>query len=80
MRNPLNGNYKITQNKLFGVKNKEMNEILPIKFVDINFHEHWNDPHKDAKWFKDVAYWAKTEDGLMEYYDKNGKLLKMSEI
>ena len=72
VRNPYNGDYEVTLNKLVGVKNKDMKDILPIKFIDIDFREHWNDPYKDAKWFKDVAYWAKTEDGIMEYYDENG--------
>lgn len=80
VRNPYNGDYKVTLNKLFGVKNMNMKDILPIKFIDIDFREHWNDPYKDAKWFKDVTYWAKTEDGMMEYYDENGKLLKRSKI
>ena len=75
VRNPLNGDYKVTRNNLFGVKNKEMDEILPIKFNFIDFREHWNDPCKDAKWFKDVAYWADNEDGTTEYYDETGKLL-----
>lgn len=79
VRNPYNGDYKVTQNELFGVKNKDMQEILPVKFIDIDFREHWNDPHKDAKWLKDVTYWAETEDGMMEYYDENGKKLKSAE-
>lgn len=51
---------------------------MELQFVEysIDFREHWKDPYKDVKWFKDVAYWAKTEDGMTEYYDENGKLLK----
>ena len=78
VRNPYNGDYKITQNELFGIKNKDMKDILPVKFIFIDFREHWNDPYKDAKWFKDVAYWAETKDGMMEYYNENGKLLKIA--
>lgn len=80
VRNPLNGDYKITKNKLFGILNKDMKEILPVKFTWIDFNEHWNDPYKDAKWYKKVAYRAETEDGKTEYYDENGRLLKRSEI
>ena len=80
VRNPLNGDYKVMAEERHGIIDKGMKEILPVKFADIDFHEHWNDPHKDAKWYKDVAYWAMTKDGIMEYYDENGKLLKRSEI
>lgn len=78
VRNPINGDYKITKDRLFGVKNKNMKEILPVKFTWIDFNEHWNDPYKDAKWFKEVAYWADNDEGMKEYYDKNGKLLKIA--
>lgn len=44
-----------------------MKDILPVKFIDIDFREHWNDPYKDEKWMKEVAYWAETDDGMMEY-------------
>lgn len=76
VRNPLNGHYKVTKDRLFGVKNKDMQEILPVRFDYIEIRDRWNDPYKDARWFKDVAYWAKTEDGLTEYYDEEGRLLK----
>ena len=76
VRNPLNGDYKVTVGDKQGIIDKEMTNILPVKFTGIIFRERYNDPYREEKWIKDVAYWAKTDNGMTEYYDKNGKLLK----
>ena len=76
VRNPYNGDYKVMIGERHGIIDKKIKEVLPVKFKYVHFEEPWNDPYTDEKWIKDVAYWAETEDGTMEYYDEKGKLLK----
>lgn len=77
-RNPRTGAYKVMQNNLFGIIDKSLNPVLPIKFKDIDFHDHADDPHSDDPWYYRVGYWVENPDGTRGYYDNEAKLITES--
>lgn len=74
-RNPRTGVYKIMHNKLFGIIDKDLKPVLPIKFKEIEFYDHANDPHSDDVWYFRVGYWVENPDGTRGYYDENASLI-----
>ncbi len=77
-RNPRTGTYKVMQNNLFGVIDKNMKSVLPIKFKKIDFYDDLNDPYKEAEWYYRVGYWVENPDGTRGYYDTDAKLITES--
>lgn len=76
LRIPINGDYKVTSGNLHGIKDKDMKDILPLKYDYLNFREVRDDPNNDEIWMKDVAYWARIGEGKLEYFDKDGNIVK----
>lgn len=77
-RNPRTGAYKVMKNNLFGVLDKSLRQVLPIKFKDIDFHDPANDPHNEDSWYYRVGYWVENPDGTRGYYDNDAKLITES--
>lgn len=77
-RNPRTGAYRVMRNNLLGVIDKSLNPVLPIKFKDIEFYDHADDPNNDASWYYRVGYWAENPDGTRGYYDIDAKLITES--
>lgn len=77
-RNPRTGVYKVRQNNLCGVIDKSLNLVLPMKFKEIDFSDHVNEPLRDAPWYSRVGYWVENPDGTRGYYDQNAKLISES--
>lgn len=74
-RDPHTGNYKVMIGKRFGIVDKEMNLIVPIKYAFIQWECKWDDPNRDKPWMRDVTYVGEVGDGTCEYFDEAGKRL-----
>lgn len=75
IRNPRTGFYILTKDKLFGVVDSELNEILPIKYADIQVNRPFNDPRDDKEWYYSIGYGVTNVDGTRSYYDKEGRFI-----
>lgn len=74
-RNARTGAYLVRRNDLYGVMDKSLTRVLPIKFKHIDFYDQADDPNKDASWYYRVGYWVENQDGTRGYYDKDAKLI-----
>lgn len=77
-RNPRTGVYIIMQNNLYGVIDKDMKPVLPVKFKAIDFYDQINEPQSDAPLHYRVGYWVENQDGTRGYYDKDARLITES--
>lgn len=78
IRNPKTGAYKVMKDNLYGVIDKSLKFILPVKFKHIDFYDRANEPHQEDSWYYRVGYWVENSDGTRGYYDNDAKLITES--